>query len=68
MIKIENKFIIDPVTEEEKAVDSRLTVTLDDDGTIVSLQKGGDEALTIDEIMQMVDIAEEKSQELRRAL
>lgn len=68
VIKIENKFIVDPITEEEKAVDSRLTVTLDDDGTIVSLQKGGDEALSIDEIMQMVDIAEEKSQELRRAL
>jgi exosome complex component RRP42 len=68
VIKIGSKFIIDPVTEEEKSVDSRLTVTLDDDGTIVSLQKGGDEALTIDEIMQMVDIAEEKSQELRRAL
>ena len=68
VIKIGKKFIVDPTTEEETAVDSRLTVTLDDDGTIVSLQKGGEEALTVDEIMQMVDIATEKSKELRQAL
>jgi len=68
VIKIANKFIVDPTTEEETAIDSRLTVTLDDDGTIVSLQKGGEEALTVDEIMEMVDIATEKSEELRKAL
>jgi exosome complex component RRP42 len=68
VIKIGDRFIVDPTIDEEKAIDSRLTVTLDDDGTIVSLQKGGDDALTIDEVMQMVDIAEEKSQELRKAL
>jgi len=68
IIKIADKFIVDPSTEEETAIDARLTVTLDDDGTIVSLQKGGEDALTVEEIMQMVEIAEEKSKELRQAL
>lgn len=68
VLKIGDKFIVDPTTEEEMATDARLTVTFDDDGTIVSMQKGGDSALTTDEIGQMIDIADEKSKELRKAL
>lgn len=66
--KIGEKFIVDPVPEEEIATDARLTVTTDETGTIVSLQKGDDEALSIDEITQMIDIASDKSKELRKAL
>lgn len=68
VLKVGDKFLVDPTTQEEAAVDARLTTTMDNDGTIVSLQKGGDDALSIEEIMKMVDIAEEKSAELRAAL
>lgn len=68
VIKIGDKFIVDPTSEEETAIDSRLSVTMDDDGTIVSLQKGGEEALSLEEVNKMVEIASEKIQELRKAL
>lgn len=66
--KAGDKFFVDPTGEEEKAYESRLTVAFIEDGTLCAMQKGGDEGLTAEEIMQMVDIAHEKSQELRKHL
>ena len=68
VIKIGSKFIIDPDTEEEKAVDSRLTVSSIEDGTLCALQKGGDYPLTTEEISKMLDIGIEKGKELRKCL
>jgi exosome complex component RRP42 len=68
IIKIGESFLIDPTTEEELVVDSRLTVAATEDGKICALQKGGAEPLTSDEIMHMVDIGLEKTKELRKAL
>ena len=68
VIKIGDKFIVDPDTEEEKAVDARLTVSSIDDGTLCAMQKGGDFPLTIDEISKMLDIGIEKGKELRKHL
>ncbi len=68
IIKIGDKFIIDPDTEEEKVVDARLTVSSIEDGTLCALQKGGDFPLTIDEISKMLDIGIEKAKELRKHL
>ncbi len=65
--KIGNKFIVDPVTEEEKVIDARLTVASTETGTLCAMQKGGEAPLTIDEINQMVEIAVEKAKELRGA-
>jgi len=66
--KIGKHFIVDPTTEEEKVIDARLTVATGDDGKLYALQKGGEEPLTLEEIKQMVDIAVEKTKELRKAL
>lgn len=66
--KIGDEFIVDPLPQEEKATDSRLTITVDENNTIISLQKGGDQALKIEEIEKMIDIAIEKSADLRKAL
>lgn len=66
--KIGTHLIVDPTQEEEKALDARLTITMVDEKTLCSLQKGGDAPLTQDEIAQMVELAKQKSQELRKKL
>ncbi len=68
VIKIGDKFIVDPDTEEEKVVDARLTVSSIEDGTLCALQKGGDFPLTMEEISKMLDIGIQKGKELRKYL
>ena len=68
VIKIGEKFIVDPDSEEENVIDSRLTVSSIEDGTLCALQKGGDFPLTIDDINAMLDIGIEKGKELRNCL
>ncbi|HLC60774.1 MAG TPA: exosome complex protein Rrp42 [Candidatus Nanoarchaeia archaeon] len=68
VIKIGNKFIIDPDTEEEKVVDARLTVSSIDNGTLCAMQKGGDMPLSAEDIDKMLDIGIEKGKELRKHL
>ncbi len=68
VIKISDKFIVDPDVEEERVIDARLTVSSIEDGTLCAMQKGGDFPLTIDEISKMIDIGIEKGKELRKYL
>lgn len=68
VIKIGNHFIVDPNYDEDKIVDARLTVGILEDGTVCSLQKGGDIGLSVDDIDKMVEIALKKTKELRKAL
>ena len=66
--RIGSKLIIDPDTEEEKVIDSRLTVSSIEDGTLCALQKGGDFPLTQEEVNKMLDLGIEKGKELRKYL
>ena len=66
--KIGNYILVDPVSEEELIVDARLTVGVLEDGTLCSLQKGGDFGLNPEEVDQMVDVAVKKTKELRKVL
>lgn len=68
VIKIGDKFIVDPDREEEKAIDARLTVSSIENGTLCALQKGGDFPLTTEDIDKMLDIGIEKGKELRKCL
>jgi exosome complex component RRP42 len=68
VIKIGNKFIVDPDIEEEKAIDARLTVASIEDGTLCALQKGGEQPLSVHDIEQMLDIGIQKGKELRKHL
>jgi len=63
--KIGDKFLIDPSTEEEEFIDSRLTVCTLEDGTLCAMQKGMAGALTLEEIDAMVTLATKKGHELR---
>lgn len=66
--KIGDFLLVDPTVEEEKAVDSRLTVAITDGGKICAMQKGGNSPLSIDEIGRMIDIAVSKAAELSKQL
>jgi exosome complex component RRP42 len=68
VIKIDNHLLIDPIIEEEKIIDARLTVTSTEEGYICALQKGGDTALLDTEVIEMVNLGIEKAQELRTYL
>jgi exosome complex component RRP42 len=57
VFKIGKYLIVDPTLEEELMVDARLTVAGLADNTICALQKGGDVAISIDEIEQMTELA-----------
>lgn len=66
--KIGKTLIVDPTTEEEKAIDARLTVVTLEDGNLCALQKGGETPLSQEEIDKMIEIGTEKGKELRAAL
>jgi len=68
ILKIEDKFLVDPILDEEKVTDARLTVTTTKDGRICALQKGGEKSLSMNDIDKMVDIAIRKGKELRKLL
>lgn len=64
--KVGDNFILDPNLQEEKILDSKLSIAVREDDTIGALQKQGTKGLKIEDIMQMVKMAREKSKELRK--
>ncbi len=69
--KTGKKMIVDPVGEEEEVSGARLSVEVSGSGKDVkinSIQKGEEEPLTEEEISKMIDIAVDKSQEVRKEL
>lgn len=66
--KINDKLIVDPYIEEELVMDTRLTMTIDDDGNICAIQKGGTGYFTPKQVLEAAKIAREKSEEIRKKL
>jgi len=66
--KINNEFLLDASIEEEKNMDSRLTVAFLKDGTICALQKGGNKEISAEDVVSMLDIANDNVKYLRKAL
>ncbi|MEM5879177.1 MAG: exosome complex protein Rrp42 [Candidatus Aenigmatarchaeota archaeon] len=64
--KIKDKFLVDPILEEEEITEARLSVSVRDDDRICALQKQGNAELEIDEIEKMIEIAIEKSRKIRK--
>jgi exosome complex component RRP42 len=64
--KIGDLFLVDPTDSEENTIDARLTITVLEDDKICALQKGGDGALTSEDIAKMVEIATDVSKQLRK--
>ncbi|MCS4541339.1 MAG: exosome complex protein Rrp42 [Euryarchaeota archaeon] len=66
--KINGKLMLDPSLDEEHIMETRVTVTTDADGNIRAMQKGIAGYLTKEELIKAVQIARERSQELRKFL
>jgi len=68
VLRVGTHLICDPLSVEEAASDARLTVAVMEDGSLAALQKGGQGAFTIEEIDQIVALAQEKSKMLREKI
>lgn len=65
--KIGDTIILDTGLYEEQVMDARLTITLDQEGHVCAIQKGGGSGyLTKEEILDAAKIALEKTAELRK--
>ena len=64
---IGDQILVDPSSSEEEESDARLSVASTPLG-LCAMQKGGDKALTVEEVNLMVDIAVEKAEEIRGKL
>jgi len=65
--KIGNKLILDTGLDEEQVMDARLTITMNKDGDICAVQKGGGSGyFTQKEISEATKIALKKTVELRK--
>ncbi len=66
--KINDALLVDPLMEEERVMDARLTLTIDKDGNLCAIQKGGLKELTLNEVEKAVNIAIEKASENRKKI
>ena len=69
-VKIANRIVTDPGMEEMNALDARLTIgSVEKNGFhLCSMQKGGMEGFTLEELDHMIELSEKKSKELRAML
>ena len=63
---IGERFLVDPQIEEEKILDVSLIVGADEKGNIVSIQKNSPGSIPIKLMDEIIDIAYEKTDEIRR--
>ncbi|MBW3011160.1 exosome complex protein Rrp42 [Candidatus Woesearchaeota archaeon] len=66
--KINEQLFVDLAENEEGAEDGRITATILEDGTVCSLQKGGPVPFSSEELGKVIDLAVEKSKEIRTNL
>jgi len=64
--KIKDKFLLDPLLEEESVIDAKLSVAVRDDDKVCALQKQGWKELDMEDLKKMIGIAVEKSKEIRK--
>lgn len=64
--KVGDNFILDPNYDEEKILDSKLSISVRDDDKICALQKQGVNEIKFEDIERMLDTAIEKSKDLRK--
>ncbi len=63
--KVDKTLLVDPSLEEEQVMSARLTVTIDKNGSICAMQKGGLYGFTVDELKRAVSLAVQKAAENR---
>ncbi len=68
MAKINDKLIVDPGLEEEQVMDARISMAINDDGTICAIQKGCAGFFTPQQLLEASKIAQAKAAEKRKKL
>ena len=66
--KISNKFVVDTTDDEEKAMNTRISIGISKNGNVCAMQKGGEGTFTDVEILELTKKAQELSKGLRKAL
>ena len=66
--KINNTLIVDPSLEEEQVMSARLTVTVEKEGRICAMQKGGLGELRLEDVRETVALAGKKAGEIRNKI
>lgn len=66
--KIGDKLIVDPSLEEENIMGARISVGMREDDSLCAMQKGGKDTFTKEEIMEAINLAKQKTKELREQL
>ena len=64
--KVEDETILDPTSTEEDAITAKLSISVREDDKVCALQKQGKEGIKMEEIESMIDLAIEKSKEIRK--
>jgi len=64
--KVGDKLFLDPAKEEETILDAKLSIAVMEDEKICAMQKQGSKGIEFDVLEKMVDLAMEKSMELRK--
>jgi exosome complex component RRP42 len=64
--KIKDNFLVDPTLEEEEIAEVKLSLSVRDDEMICAMQKQGNGELKVEEVEKIIDIAIEKSKEIRK--
>ena len=68
MARIGDSLIVDPTSEEEAAMDARITLTTDDDGNICAGQKGEPNTFYPAKILEAADTSIRIGREIRNAI
>ncbi|MGC9058307.1 MAG: exosome complex protein Rrp42 [Candidatus Nanoarchaeia archaeon] len=66
--KLGDFIFLDPDKKEEQAMDARLSISTLSDGTLTAMQKGGDGTFSKEEVLGLLELAKEKSKELREII
>jgi exosome complex component RRP42 len=66
--KVGKHLLVDPITDEEEAMDARLSVAVSEKGAVHAMQKGGEEGLTLEEVDKAIDLANKNYKELAKTL
>lgn len=66
--KIDDNIIVDPTLEEEQVMDARLSIAIDGDDTVSSMQKQGIGPFTFQEVIETVERASKIVKKMRKQL
>ncbi len=65
MARIGETLVVDPNSEEEAAMDMRITITTDDDGNVCASQKGEASTITPAQVLEAADMSIRLGKEIR---